>query len=115
MRVLVCGDRHWTDRGAILNRLRELPPGAIIIHGAAKGADTIAGEVAKSLGFAIEAYLADWAQYGRAAGPIRNAKMLQEGKPDLVIAYHADIEASKGTKSMVRLARAAGIPVEVLP
>ena len=115
MRVLVCGDRHWTDRGAILDRLKRLPPGTVIIHGAAKGADTIAGEVAVSLGFAVEPYPADWKRYGRAAGPIRNAKMLQDGKPDLVIAFHADIEASKGTKNMLGLARASGIDTELLP
>lgn len=114
-RVLVCGDRHWSDRGAILDRLRRLPSDTVVIHGAAQGADTIAGEVAVSLGFTVEPYPADWARYGRAAGPIRNAKMLQDGKPDLVIAFHADIPASRGTRNMVNLARKADVPTEVLP
>jgi hypothetical protein len=40
---------------------------------------------------------ADWANHGKAAGPIRNRKML-DLKPDLVLAFHADLTNSKGTK-----------------
>ena len=38
----------------------------------------------------------DWATHGRAAGPIRNQAMLQEGKPDVVVAFerpHAEPRA----------------------
>jgi hypothetical protein len=33
--------------------------------------------------------------------------------PDLVLAFHPDITASKGTSHMVNIARAAGVKVEV--
>ena len=39
--------------------------------------------------------------------------MLEEGKPDKVLAFHEDIESSKGTKHMVKISQEAGIPVEV--
>lgn len=57
-------------------------------------------------------YHADWNAHGRSAGPIRNAKMLAEGKPDLVVAF----PGGKGTAHMVGIARKAGVPVvEMLP
>ena len=83
------------------------------MHGGARGADSIAGEEAKEFGLTVLAFSADWRRYGRAAGPIRNLQMLEEGKPDLVIAFHADLDHSKGTKDMVEQARKAGIKVEV--
>jgi hypothetical protein len=43
---------------------------------------------------------ANWKVYGRAAGPIRNMKMLLEGKPDLVVAFPGGI----GTADMVKKA-----------
>jgi hypothetical protein len=59
-------------------------------------------------------YPAQWHKYGRAAGPIRNQQMLAEGKPDLVLAFHDDIDGSRGTKDMVNRARRAGVKVEVI-
>jgi len=44
---------------------------------------------------------ARWDLYGRAAGPLRNSQMLKEGKPNLVIAFHDNLDSSKGTKDMV--------------
>ncbi len=61
----------------------------------------------------VEAYPAEWARYHHAAGPIRNKQMLTEGKPDLVIAFHNDIEKSKGSKNMVALAKKHDIPTIV--
>ena len=112
MRILVCGDRNWTNREAIERELRKFPPDTVVIHGAAPGADTIAGEVAKDLGLTVEAYEADWWLYGRAAGPIRNQRLL-EAQPDQGLAFHADLENSKGTKDMVRRMCQAGKPIVV--
>ena len=109
MRVLVTGDRNWTSEERIRYALSKLENSYnedfTLIHGAARGADTIAETVAKSLGWTIERYPADWQKYGRAAGPVRNKQMLVEGKPDVVLAFHDDFEHSKGTDHMVRLAR----------
>lgn len=114
MRVLVCGDREWGDLEVLLKRLEALPEGTVVIHGACRGADRMGGAVAKTLDFEVEEYPADWSRYGRGAGVVRNQQMLVEGKPDLVLAFHADIERSKGTADMVRRARKAGLPVEVV-
>lgn len=118
LRVLVCGDRHWNDREliyAVLNTLAHNSPGiATIIEGDAPGADRIAGAWASIECFPYEQCPADWEFYGRAAGPIRNGTMLAKGKPDLVIAFHDDIDNSKGTKDMLKQARLAGVPCRVI-
>ena len=119
MLILICGDRNWTDRAAIVREIQKVvvqqspdAPCPTIMHGAARGADTLAGQVAKSLGLLIRVYPADWNLYGRAAGPIRNQQMLDQN-PDIVLAFHPDINKSKGTADMVRRARKKGIPVQV--
>lgn len=115
MKVLVCGGRDWPYFSPIRRELKKLPEGTIIIHGAARGADTCADIVAKSLGFEVKPYPADWEKYGKAAGPIRNLQMLKEN-PDIefVLAFHSDIESSKGTKHMKKAAEKAGIEVRVI-
>lgn len=110
LKVLVCGDRRWTDAAAVERVLKEFPPGTVVVHGGARGADTIAARIAARLGFEVLAFPARWDVYDRAAGPIRNSQMLAQG-PDLVVAFHADLAASRGTKDMVCKARRAGIPV----
>lgn len=113
MRVLICGDRHWSDWQAIDTYVSLLPVGSVVIQGEAPGADSAAREAAVAHGYAFESYPADWAAYGRAAGPIRNKQMLTEGQPDLVVAFHDDLESSKGTMNMISQARKAGVPVQI--
>ncbi|KKN01348.1 hypothetical protein LCGC14_1128740 [marine sediment metagenome] len=52
--------------------------------------------------------------YGKAAGPIRNKQMLDEGQPHLVLAFHDNIEESTGTKDMVKQAAKRGIETLVI-
>lgn len=82
-----------------------------VIEGEARGADTIGREAADVLMIPVLRYPANWAQFGKAAGPRRNQEMLDKGKPDLVCAFHDDLKNSKGTKDMIRRARQAGIEV----
>jgi hypothetical protein len=114
--VIICGDRYWKDARPIFQRLLELP-GCIIIEGEAKGADSIARDIALEAGMKVERFPANWLMEGKSAGPIRNGKMLKrllEFAPDIkVIAFHSDIENSKGTKHMVGIAKAKGVEVEI--
>mgnify|MGYP001616291833 CR=1 FL=1 len=113
MKILICGDRNWRNRASIKRELLRFDPTTdIVIHGAARGADSIAGDIAMLRGFPVQSFPAKWDEYGRAAGPIRNKLMLDQ-KPDLVVAFHPNISISKGTGNMVKIARAAGVPVEV--
>jgi hypothetical protein len=126
--VLVCGSRDWADINAIRMRLVTLPPSTEIIHGAAPGADRIAGWLAEDFGFAVDPHPADWevgpqtraedirarpdgSTYDSAAGRRRNLAMLDE-KPDLVLAFQRN--GSRGTQHTINEARRRGIPVEVI-
>lgn len=124
MRVLVCGGRDYDDRQRefeVLSKLHLERGITAIIHGDATGADTFA--VAWIVNRHLEAadlrrpfrceaipFPADWKKHGKAAGPIRNQRMLDEGKPDLVLAF----PGGKGTADMVNRARKAGVPVQII-
>jgi hypothetical protein len=114
MRLLICGDREWTDLQLIRKAVKSLLPYLTeIIEGEARGADSLGKKVAEDLNIPVLKFPADWAKYGKSAGPIRNQQMLDEGKPDIVFAFHNDIEHSKGTKDMVTRARKANIKTVV--
>jgi hypothetical protein len=112
MRLLVCGGREFSNFVAMETCLDAIHlgnrgPVELVIHGAARGADTMAGQWALRRGIACTAYEADWAHEGRAAGPIRNKRMLDEGIPDLVVAF----PGGRGTANMVRQARERGFEI----
>lgn len=109
MRVLVCGGRDYTDKAFLWNVLDGLGPPAVseVVSGMAPGADSFAAEWAERFGFPLHKFPANWQTHGRAAGPIRNQQMLDEGKPDLVVAF----PGGRGTADMVRRARQSGVPV----
>ena len=115
MRVLVTGGRTFERRKLLESVLdgiaREVGGELQIVTGGAKGADSMAERWAKARGMPCSVYPADWGQFGRRAGPIRNRQMLDEGKPDLVLAF----PGGPGTSDMVRLAKKAGVPVRLAP
>lgn len=110
MRVIVCGSRGWTDRERVANRLYDLPTDSIIVHGAARGADRIAGQEAQKLGLLVEEHPADWSK-GRSAGLVRNELMATLGA-DLVIAFWDG--RSNGTRHMISMAMKYRIPYELV-
>lgn len=115
MRVLVCGDRTWDDYQTLsnaLNTLCNVYPIDTIIEGEARGADRMAAKWAENeRGYTVIKFPADWDKYGKSAGVIRNKQMLVEGQPSLVVAFHKNIQSSKGTLNMIYQANKAGIPV----
>jgi hypothetical protein len=115
MRVIVAGAVAWADAEAIRRELAKLPAGTVVIHGDCAGADTIAGAIARELGFAVEAMAknaADRVRYKKAAWKGLNERMLATGA-ELVLVFHADFEASKGSKHMAELAAIARVEVRV--
>jgi hypothetical protein len=110
MKALVCGGRGYTDA----ERMARVMDAAVerlgvteIIQGGAPGADHLAKQWALTHGIPQTEFPADWSRFPKAAGPIRNQQMLDEGKPDLVIAF----PGSDGTANMVGKAKKAGIRV----
>jgi hypothetical protein len=90
MRILVCGGRDYSDRPAVfrvLDRLHKKHTITAIIQGGTTGADRLAVDWATSRGVVIVWFIADWKRLGDNAGPIRNQRQIDEGKPDAVVAF----------------------------
>ena len=110
MRLLVCGGRDFSDESLLLSTLDAIDAEyevKLLIHGAARGADTLADRWAADLKIPVLKFPALWDKHGRSAGHIRNTQMLNEGKPTYVVAF----KGGKGTANMVRQAREFGILV----
>ena len=110
MNVIICGARDWDEPERIHERIAQLSHTVLIVTGGAKGADTIADESAKNLGFDRIICPANWTRCGRGAGPIRNRRMLDLFEPELVIAFRR--KESKGTANMLEQAKKAGYATE---
>jgi len=113
MKVLICGDRNWKNELLIKKVIDALPEDTVIVEGDCRGADRLAGQYAKAKGLKLEVFSAKWDIYGRGAGPKRNYEMLAT-KPDIVYAFHNDIENSKGTKHMVSIAKKENISTVII-
>ncbi len=129
MRVLVCGgrgfgvprdphdDEDMTQAIMEVRALCRMLDGVhetwgitAIIHGAAKGADDLGGWWARCRGVPEVTFPIapeDWLIYGNRAGNRRNQLMLDDGKPDLVVAA----PGGSGTRDMVRRAKDAGLKI----
>lgn len=111
MRVLVCGGRDYKDHKKLFDFLDDFhskTPITVMIEGGANGADYLAATWADyKEGVAEKCFRADWNKHGKGAGSIRNQRMLDEGKPDVVIAF----PGGNGTADMVKRARFAGVKV----
>lgn len=110
MNILVCGGRDFIDTQFVyyaLNLLHAEQPVRHLIHGAARGADSLAAQWARDARVPyVSAHPADWNRYGKAAGTIRNAQMLSRlllETPYMVVAF----PGGRGTSDMVRRTREA--------
>ena len=115
-RVIIAGTRSFNDyellRDSCNNLLSEKQRThtVVVISGTARGADQMGERYARERGFQLRRFPADWEQYGKSAGHIRNAKMADNA--DALIAFW-DGE-SKGTKNMIDNARRKGLAVRVI-
>lgn len=110
LRVLVCGGRDYDDGDAIFAALNDVSADrdiVEIIQGGARGADSWAKRWAEISQINCRTYEANWKKHGKLAGPMRNERMLVEGKPNLVVAF----PGGRGTADMVRRARDFGVEV----
>lgn len=101
LRLLVTGGRDCTDYKAVsaaLDAIHTKTPITLLIHGAARGADSTSALWAKNRNVPQAPFPANWDKHGKAAGPIRNQQMIDEGYPT---AYHA-FPGGNGTADMVR-------------
>jgi SLOG family YspA-like protein len=112
--VLVCGGRDYRHLGIVggyLDLTHRIFGIRKIIQGGSTGADRLALEWALGHRIEHETYKAEWDKWGKSAGPIRNQKMIDDGKPTLVIAF----PGGSGTDDLVNRARRYKIPVMEIP
>lgn len=99
---LICGGRDFADQEMFDNAmsdiltLRGCP--SRIVEGGARGADKMAFAWATRMAIHVTEVRADWKAHGTAADPIRNQKMLDDHKPQVVIAF----PGGRGTADMIR-------------
>ena len=112
--VIVCGGRDFWKPEVVNATLSALQaargPFYAVIHGNAAGADRLGGIWARQNNVREWPVPAEWRKHGHAAGPIRNKNMLGMS-PDLVVAF----PGGKGTRNMVKQARAAAVEVIEVP
>lgn len=113
--ILVTGSRDWTNEAVIWSAMEaEYADGCTYIVGdCPTGADAIAYEywsTTLASTSSMDRHFANWAKHGRAAGPMRNQKMVDE-RPDIVLAFNKD--NSTGTADCVRRAQRLHIPVKL--
>lgn len=134
MRVAITGGRDFRNQARVdevLDALHDATPFDILIHGDARGADTLAADWARRRQIPIDPYPAKWddldacnavirrhAQDGRgrqrsgsfynaAAGTQRNIRMLLQARPHLVVVF----PGGRGTAHMRAQALRQDIPV----
>jgi hypothetical protein len=131
MRILVTGSRDWSDADTIRKAFRTysrdvlIPSDVMVVHGAAHGADNLAGKIAHMFGMMTEEHPANWDDCGDDCGP--EHWRYRMGKPycpragfkrnELMVNLGADVcvafirNGSKGASMTARMAEKAGIPV----
>ena len=107
MRVLIAGGRNFTDKHFLFDYMDRNFGGEVstVISGRARGADKLGEKWAEERGIPIDYYPAQWARYGKSAGPRRNIEMLEKGLPDVVVVF----KGGTGSAHMASIARKAGI------
>lgn len=113
-RLMITGSRDWDDKMTIDRALFEYwynggrTNDILLIEGGAKGADRLARDCWRTAGFQTEEFPADWDQYGKRAGILRNIQML-DTQPEAVLAFIRN--NSRGATHAATEAERRGIPV----
>jgi chromosome condensin MukBEF MukE localization factor len=113
-RVLVTGSRTWRKNDLIEAVLadigRQMRDGVTLVVGGARGADTVAEQVARRLGWEVEVHPADWKRYQNRAGMIRNQEMV-DSEVELCLCFIRN--HSGGATRCMQMAMSKGIPTWV--
>jgi len=112
-RILVTGSRDWINEAGMASSLKAAANNnvygfpVVLVHGTARGADRMAAAIAHQWGWKVEAHPAQWENYGKRAGFVRNAEMVKLGA-DICVAFIRN--NSKGATMCAEIAEKANIP-----
>lgn len=112
MKLIICGGRNYvfdSKDEAWLDMIRVTESVSLVIEGGASGADFCGRQWAKVRGIPVHTEAADWNQFGKRAGPIRNRKMAQLAEGCAIF------PGGKGTADMERAAREASLEIYIAP
>ncbi|MEP6710606.1 MAG: DUF2493 domain-containing protein [Candidatus Saccharibacteria bacterium] len=113
--LAIVGSRNFTDYTKFVQYLDEWifnhGKPVEIISGGCIGADSLAAQYAKENNIPLTIFPADWLKYGKAAGPIRNEKIVNSCTN--MLAFPAN--DSKGTTNAISRAQKKNIPVTIVP
>jgi hypothetical protein len=113
MKIIVTGGRGYADKEflfTVLDRLHNDLDFTFVIHGAAAGADSLAGQWARERGVQEVVCPANWHKHSRRAGYLRNTAMadLVKGDEDVALVH---FPGGVGTNMMVEIAEERGMTV----
>ena len=113
-KLAIVGSRDFTDYAVVKNAVLSLFDIATlkeIVSGGAAGVDTLAEQLAAELGIKTTIFPADWARYGRGAGPQRNRQIVDAAT--FVLAFAKP--TSRGTANALAYCIKQGKPYHVIP
>jgi hypothetical protein len=112
--VLVTGGRDYDEFGTVSSALVDERPD-LVIHGCAKGVDSLASRYAQTTVNAEARFPADWTLYGRSAGPRRNMQMVEFARDLTRAGWEVVVLAfpgGRGTENCIETAERAGLTVK---
>ena len=115
-KVIIAGSRSFADYEKLKSVCDSILPNQYseprisILSGTSSGSDSLGERYANERGYTLNRYPADWKQYGKAAGPIRNRQMVEDA--DAAIVFWDG--QSRGTKNLIEEAKKQGLIVRII-
>lgn len=108
MFVSISGSRYFEDYEYFSSILDVYDITSVSVGDCKTGVDKMTLKFCEERQIPVSVKIANWTEYGRAAGPIRNKEVVDN--TELLIAFAG--KNSKGTKSAIDIAKRLKIPVE---
>tara|TARA_R110000868_G_scaffold131954_1_gene342329 strand:+ start:93 stop:446 length:354 start_codon:yes stop_codon:yes gene_type:complete len=114
LKVIIAGTRTFKDYELVKKTCDHMfskqTPYIEIVNGGANGADRLGGRYAMEMGYKNTLFQANWDEFGKSAGYIRNKEMAEYA--DAAIIFWDG--TSKGAKHMIDLAVEANLKLKIV-
>jgi SLOG family YspA-like protein len=112
MRVIIAGSRSFDNNSKLMGMVMDAVLKSKfqiteVVSGGALGVDMAGENWAHIYGVPVKLFIPDWNKYGKSAGMIRNADMVEYADA-LIVLWDGK---SKGTANTIKRAKALGIPI----